>query len=369
MQTRKTDRKPLNTRVLIAGFTTRHVACSAHAAGYSVCSVDHFCDRDLGLYTDEYLPFDDLESLPRVIGMMKARHDFGMFVPTSGAELLDTGIPLCGCPVETAEIFLDKLKTARFFHDTGVISPEILEPGTFPAMVKPTHGSGGWRNAVITSEREWHDWRSVMGDPPALWQEVVEGTPASVCCIANGREAVAIAANEQVLRGDTYAKFGFSGSVTPLVHPLSGEMVRCAERIAAASGCRGTVGIDFILGKKVYAIEVNPRFQGTVDTVEMATGLNLFSLHVAACRGHLPARPPAAARFATRKILFAKEELIVDQDFPAYPFVADIPPSGTRIEQGGAVVSVYGWGASRRDAILMLDKNIRTVQQYIGRTS
>jgi len=49
--------------------------------------------------------------------------------------------------------------------------------------------------------------------------------------------------------------------------------------------------------------------------------------------------------------------------------VADVPWPGTVVEKGGAIVSVYGWGGSREDAILMLDKHISTVQQYIGRTS
>ena len=64
MWERKTDRKSLNRRVLIAGFTTRHVASSAYRAGYRVCTVDHFCDQDLSRYADDCLSFDDLESLP-----------------------------------------------------------------------------------------------------------------------------------------------------------------------------------------------------------------------------------------------------------------------------------------------------------------
>ncbi|MCA1917385.1 MAG: ATP-dependent carboligase, partial [Methanospirillum hungatei] len=34
-------------RILVAGFSTRHVVLSAIRAGYEVCAVDHFCDADL----------------------------------------------------------------------------------------------------------------------------------------------------------------------------------------------------------------------------------------------------------------------------------------------------------------------------------
>jgi predicted ATP-grasp superfamily ATP-dependent carboligase len=315
------------------------------------------------------MSFDDLDSLLPAIEQMSGKHPCDFFIPTSGAEMIPVGIPRYGPAPEKAEIFLDKGLTSRFFLETGVPAPATLTGRTYPAMVKPRSGSGGWRNAVLHNDDEWRKWKEELDDPPALWQEVVQGIPASVCCVTDGTRARAVAVNEQLLRGGEEAAFGFSGSVTPFVHPLAGEMVRSAEKIASASGCIGTIGIDFVVGENLYVIEVNPRFQGTVDTVEMATGKNLFSLHVDACEGKIPEKMPEPMRFAARKILFARDELVVGEDLGVFPFVADIPWKGSIIEKGGAIVSVYGWGPSRRDAILMLDKHISTVQQYIGRTS
>ena len=369
MRERKTDGKLLNRRVLIAGFTTRHVACSAYAAGYQVCTVDHFCDRDLSRYADDCLSFDDLDSLPAAIEQMSARHSCDIFIPTSGAEMLPVGIPRYGPSPERSATFLDKCQTSRFFIETGLPAPATLPERTYPAMVKPRSGSGGWRNAVLHNDEEWCKWKEELAEPPALWQEVVHGTPASVCCVTDGTRAKAVAVNEQLLRGGEDAAYGFSGSVTPFVHPLADDMVRNAEKIAAASGCIGTIGVDFVVGDKPFAIEVNPRFQGTVDTVEIATGVNLFSLHVDACEGRIPPKMPQPRQFSARKILFALDDLLVGPDLSIFPFVADIPWPGSLVEKGGAIISVYGWGQSRRDAILMLDKHISTVQQCIGRTS
>jgi hypothetical protein len=369
MWERKTDGKSLNRRVLIAGFTTRHVACSAHAAGYLVCTVDHFCDRDLSRYADDCLSFDDLDLLPIAIEQMSTRHGCDIFVPTSGAEMLPVEIPRYGPTPEIAATFLDKSRTLRFFLETGVPVPATLSEQTYPAMVKPRSGSGGWRNAVLHNDDEWRKWKEDLADPPALWQEVVQGIPASICCVTDGTRARAVGVNEQLLRGGEEAAYGFSGSVTPFVHPRADEMARLAEKIAAASGCIGTIGVDFVVGENPYVIEVNPRFQGTVDTVEMATGINLFSLHVDACEGRIPEKMPEPRQFAARKILFARDDFLVGQDISMFPFVADVPWTGSVVEKGGAIVSVYGWGQSRRDAILMLDKHISTVQQYIERTS
>jgi predicted ATP-grasp superfamily ATP-dependent carboligase len=329
--------------------------------------VDHFCDQDLAWYTKDREKFEDLNDLPGAIDHICQRHSFDFFVPVSGAETLPPPAQLLGTPADRIARFLDKLDTQRFFESLGVPVPRLLPAGEFPAMVKPRCGAGGWRNAVIGSDPEMAAWRRLYEDVPHIRQEVIGGIPASVCCIADGSHAMAITANEQILRGSGESAYGFSGSVTPFVHPRSGEMIAIAERIAAASGCRGTIGIDFVVSDdRAVAIEVNPRFQGTVDTVEMAFGCNLFDLHANACAGHLPARRPEPREVAARSILFADRDLTVGADLGVLKeFVADIPRPGTFFEEGQAIVSVYGRGPDRDAALALLDKHISTVRQYM----
>lgn len=353
-------------RVLVAGFATRHVAQSAARAGYDVCAVDHFCDQDLSWYTKDRLSFQELDELPDAVSRMAGRYAFDMLVVTSGAEDISSTIPLCGTPKARVNRFLDKLDIQQFFEGLGVPVPGRAKKNTYPQMVKPRRGAGGWRNAIVRTTEELIAWESQYPDVPYIGQEVIEGTPASVCCITNGTDARAISTNEQILRGTGESAFGFSGSVTPFVHPQSGQMMRLAETIAAATGCIGTIGIDFVLGQdKPYAIEVNPRFQGTVDTVETACGCNLFTWHVAAARGMLP-DTPEPRQYAARSILFADRDVTVSANLKVLsPIVADIPWPGTFFEEDQAIVSVYGSGATRDEALSMLDKNISTVRQYM----
>jgi uncharacterized protein len=353
-------------RVLVAGFATRHIAQSAHAAGYEVYAVDHFCDQDLGFYARESMAFAELGDLEGAVVEMCERHSPDFIVAGSGAETL-AARDVCGTPPEKVGRFLDKLSTHRFFEETGIPSPELLSPGMYPAMLKPRKGSGGWRNAIVHDDAEFSQWREEYGDLPSLAEEVVHGIPSSVCCLATGSSAVALAVNRQILRGTGDAAFGFSGSVTPFLSDAAPEMVRYAEHIAAQSGCIGTIGIDFVAGNGIHAIEVNPRFQGTLDTIEIATGRNLFAAHVAACRGTLPSGRPACRQVAARTILFAGRDMAVRPNLLRFsPLIADIPRPGTSFEEGQAVLSVYGWGAREGEAMAMLDKHIRAVQQYMG---
>jgi predicted ATP-grasp superfamily ATP-dependent carboligase len=344
------------------------VAQSAFRAGYEVCTVDHFCDQDLLWYTKDREKFEELADLPDAIDRICRRHTFDFFVPTSGAEILPVPVPLMGTSPAAIRRLMDKLDTQHFFESLNVPVPRILPDGEYPAMVKPRNGAGGWRNAIIRNDAEMAAWKELYEDVPHIRQQIVEGLAASVCCLASGSEAMAVATNEQLLRGGHgESAFGFSGSVTPSSHPRTGDMVALAEHISAASGGIGTIGIDFVIGENgPVAIEVNPRFQGTVDTVEMACGCSLFDLHVNACRGHLPKARPQARQVAVRKILFADRDITIHEDLSSLKeFVSDIPWPGTFFEEEQAIVSVYGRGADRKEALARLDKHITTVRQYM----
>ena len=358
-------------RLLVAGFATRHIAASARRAGYRVVAVDHFCDLDLAACAEECCRFETLEELAALISESIGRHPVDGVLMGSGAEVLPIPARRLGTSPEVAARFLDKGRTQAFFEELGVRAPRRLPRGEYPAMAKPVHGSGGWRNAVVSSDRELAAWAELFPDQSYILQEVVAGTPASVSCIADGERAVAVATNRQLLRGGDGMGYGFAGSVTPCDHPLAGAMADLAERIAGASGCVGAVGIDFVLpdgpGAPV-AIELNPRFQGTLETVEAATGENLVCLHLEACEGRLPAVRPTVRQYAARRIVFADRDLVVGDDLsPLAPALADIPRPGTAIQAGGAVVSVRAAGPSEQSALAGLDKHITGVRTYMER--
>ncbi|KUK70633.1 MAG: Putative ATP-dependent carboligase, partial [Methanocalculus sp. 52_23] len=351
--------------ILVAGYATRHVARSARRGGYRVCAVDHFCDLDLGWIVSDYEGFLELTELPAAIDRIRSRNSITRLILTSGAEMTCCPeIPRAGTDVETIRTFLDKSATQEFFSRLAVPHPGIAEEGRYPVMIKPVNGAGGWRNAIVRTDDEKEAWIADF-DLPYICQQFVEGMPASVSCVSDGRRAVAIAANEQILRGSGDSAFGFAGSITPCDHPLAGEMMALAEEIVSASGCVGSVGVDFVLSDDAVAIEVNPRFQATLDTVEGSTGANLFSLHMDACSGRLPRRRPQSIRYSARRILFAEKDFMVRSRLNRFAAIAaDIPHPGTEFTEGDAMISVFGYGSSRDDALRMLDNHISLIRQY-----
>ena len=361
----------MSKKVLVAGFATRHVARSAYNAGCRVFAVDNFCDQDLLWITESYTTFNEINEIASIVEELDEKENFDIIVATSGAENIFVKKGICGTDKKTASFFLDKENIQNFFESNNIPVPKRAEEGFYPAMIKPCIGAGGWRNKKVTCISDEKEWTDMWPDASYVRQHIAGGVPCSVSCISNGKDAKAVSFNEQFIRGgDGEKAYGFAGAITPFSHPLEEEIIKTAEKAAALSRCLGSVGVDFMAGTdEFYAIEINPRFQATMDIVEMSYGLNLFSAHVAGCRGILPSGYERKAKqFTARKVVFAKRDLLVSDDLShLHPLIADIPWPGTLIEEGNAVLSVYGTGSTRESALQSLDKTIKDIGRYISR--
>jgi len=364
--------------LLIAGFSTRHVAASAHRSGYIVYAVDHFCDSDLCVYVKDAEIFLECADLPRTIALACQKWDIDGILVTSGAESITVDTtPVFGSSAECAAKFCDKQQIQDFFgeHDIprpGQIDPASIEPGK-QYILKPLQGAGGWRNRIVSSQDDIDEW-VLEFQTSFILQEYVSGVPASACCVTTGKEARTIALNGQILRNDPLMPFGFCGSYTPFTHPCSEQMIRLAEKIALASGCIGVIGIDFIVGDEIWAIEINPRFQATLETVERATGINLVQTHIDACNGIISESIPLSPIYqktSIRHILFANRHMTWPTSSEASNLgddlirFSDIPHPGTIFEPGDAVISMYGTGTDLKAAEQDLHTSITIVLQYV----
>ncbi|TFG18682.1 MAG: ATP-grasp domain-containing protein [Promethearchaeota archaeon] len=171
---------------------------------------------------------------------------------------------------------------------------------TPPFVLKSSKSGGGFGIYLIQSEQEFIErFESLKNfrQPPFLAQEYIQGTAMSCSFLANGSHAKVHTISEQII-GDT--RFGCSGKFTycgnimneeisdPL-HENNAEITPLLEKIAQGltefGELKGSNGIDFVLQQRgnqklLYFIELNPRFQGTIDLVLASTGENLVYHHI-----------------------------------------------------------------------------------------
>jgi len=102
-------------------------------------------------------------------------------------------------------------------------------------------------------------------------------------------------------------------------------------------------------------IEVNPRFQGTIECVERVFGLNLVEAHVRACvERRLPAILNETETFCMRLVLFAKQRSAAP-DLSAVKECRDVPSPGAIVEGGEPLCSIVMQNPSR-NALLKKEK-------------
>jgi predicted ATP-grasp superfamily ATP-dependent carboligase len=129
-------------------------------------------------------------------------------------------------------------------------------------------------------------------------------------------------------------------------------------------GLVGSNGVDFLLTERgPVVVEVNCRFQGSLDTVEMATGLDIFQAHLESFKGRLPERA-AFLCFAGRAVIYASADLKIGANL-LRPWTADVPRPGSRIARGDPILSILATGSDRDAVLAQLQKKAARLIEMI----
>jgi len=215
-------------------------------------------------------------------------------------------------------------------------------------------------------------------------QQFVEGRPASAAFVADGKNSVVIGISEQLIgfRKFGTGEFAWSGNIVPLQldSPGRAEFIETVETMAARLtrrlGLRGVNGLDLMAADDAegrptpFLVEVNPRYTGSMEVMERAYGLNIFSLHLDALSGKLPRFSLGQhidGRFAGKGIVFARRSCVVTEALGGVERDRrDIPFPGDRIKAGHPICTVFGEGYGRESCLEALSANAAAVRREIG---
>jgi uncharacterized protein len=372
MQERKGGKEQM--KILVICKSSRNIVCSAKKAGYTVYALDHFGDADMMKCADKARSFGNIPETG-IYELARSFGDVDAVVLGPGFEKLEFK-NILNNRLSVMEEVNDKLKIAKKFRSMDIPHPETepLDKASglgFPLMIKPRSGSGGMRNAIARNEDELALFSARDDAGELIAQEFVEGVPCSASLIGTGDEAVVVSLNEQLIGVPwlTRLPFAYCGNITPFVTGFSEEMIRYSTQIALEFRLVGTNGIDFIQTEKgIVAIEVNPRFQGSIDTVEMSTGMNIFEAHMESFKGVLP-KPKNAGCFAAKTILYADRRVVIDRRLSDRLIkcmntgrAVDIPQTGCTMQPDEPVTTFLGTGKTCEIALGEAGKYARSIK-------
>jgi predicted ATP-grasp superfamily ATP-dependent carboligase len=372
-------------KILVLGFSVRHIVCSGSRAGYEMYAADAFGDVDTKRCAKRYFPLDPFQLHEGLKNLEEAIRSVEGLIIGSGFENADFSFLseedrrkiLGNTPEKTKEISnkawlssrLDDLGIQHPLTYTGRALTEMIDEGAhipfhYPVVAKPAYGGGGTANFLCKTEKELI--RCAKQLPDLLYQNFIKGQHASVSVMLSKRAARSVCLNEQLIGVESLSApgpFVYCGNISPFVTKFSKPVCELAEELTSELGLLGSNGVDFVITDDgPFVIEVNARLQGSLDTVERSTGLNMVDAHVNAVSGELPERV-AAKRFAVKAIVFASHEgVVMDKIDVNREGIVDIPEKGRKVKQGEPIATGIGLGDSRDHACADAMKNIERIK-------
>ena len=358
------------THVVIVGVSTRAAAESAARAGFAVTAVDAFADLDqhpdvtaLAVSRDLGSPFSASTAarLATTIDVDAIAYLSPFENHGRAIHIMSRGRELWGNSPGVLRRVRDPLTLNDTLRRHGFAVPHIRANDPNHSnnsndlnarwLVKPRASGGG---------RDVRPWRSGTAVPRrSILQQRIDGTPGSIVFVAARGKAVPIGFSRQLIGRTEFGASGYRycGSIMSSANDpqfeREPELVEAAramtEVVANEFSLVGVNGIDFIARDGVpIPIEVNPRWSSSMELVERAQGLSVFSAHVTACTGNgLPSFDLWRARqrgCATGKaIVFARRDVVIGDTrvWLDQPDIRDIPRAGDRVRSGEPVCTVF----------------------------
>ncbi len=403
-------------RILIVGLSTRAIAESAVRGGYGehVVTLDYFGDRDQRSLVENHALMRDFDLPFSAEGLLQASRGLDCDTARSLSSLLyisnlenhpdvvtalARGRTLLGNTPETLAQVRDWGTLRTVCREESIPFPTTLLPSAddkHPADNKhPADDKHPEQQVKANPAVEWlrKPWRSGGGHGISRWdgkrltprhflQAYVEGQPASAAFVADGKRSVLIGLTEQLIGREELGgrDFTWCGNILPLAvsdQHIIEEIAQMTNRLTRRFGLRGVNGIDLVIaGKSPYLIEVNPRYTASMELIERAYGLNIFSLHMAAIDGQLPdfnLRDHIDGPYFGKGIVYAGGHTTSARTVTIPETAAwitqgrrDIPHTGEIIEAGHPICTVLTKGASRADCWQRILTSAEAVYADIG---
>ena len=386
---------------LIVGASTRAAAFSAIRSGMQTQTADLFSDWDLKQHclafqipSSEYphglhdlfcrikpttwMYTGALENYPTLIDQLASK---SRLIGNPGYVLRRARDPF---------LVRDTLQKAAIPH-LEVTTPKDAHNQEGLWLLKPFRSAGGshiqFLDQVISPQLHnvsRNTTRSIRR--PLFCQKWLSGPSVTAIYLSSLEQVQLIGVTKQLVGERSFhaRSFSYCGSIgpLPLEASLSDKFLVLGNTLSRTFGLRGVWGLDCVLSNSTpYAIEINPRWSASLEVIERALNLDLFTLHVNACEQashsvafdqneNTHANPLLQSSSYTnnlvgtapcvgKAILYADRDRIAPEpsawfrlfdlkypqmktttNYNTFPYAADIPNKGELIRQGQPMLTL-----------------------------
>ncbi|MDF1540969.1 MAG: ATP-grasp domain-containing protein [Candidatus Thorarchaeota archaeon] len=230
---------------------------------------------------------------------------------------------------------------------------EAAKENGFPCVIRPTASGGGTGIRKISGFKQLDSFYDRLLETdrlgPRIVQDYVLGLDVSASVLCTGTDAYCLSIQEQLIglpSAGRHSDFVYCGNRIPanLEERILKKIRRVSEQISASLGLKGSIGIDYVVSHngELWLLEVNPRFQGSLEMLERSANISVSELHILACNGELPQKVPEYTP-TTKMIVYANRDGTVP-DLSTYSGTVDRSPTGVEVHKGDPVCSIIESG-------------------------
>lgn len=357
-------------KLLLIGINTRSMLNSALKLNYEIYSTSYFSTSDMPTiknqkiilnekYDESCGLFEDNFNSENILEISKDYIDeVDYIIPISGVspsdfKKKDQKKILGTTDVESIENkykFYKKIKNSILTPETFKIKDiadafEINK--NYPEtkfILKPLKGSGGYNINLLSEDIELNNEEYII-------QEYIDGINLSSSILAN-KNNMQILTHSRLLTVNDISEsnsFKYIGNILPLtkqsiitetkdIKEITNKQEIICEELAKKFNLIGSNGIDYILNENgLYALEINPRLQGTYECIEKSFGINMLDAHIKTCQGQT-IEIPKAKYYSYKKIIYSPTRMKYNEINENNIF--DLPHVGSITEKGEPLLTI-----------------------------
>ena len=394
--------------VAVLGFNARPIACSVMKAGARVIVSDYWGDEDLERCAAKWIAI--LESVPgkrqraplekrvhvrlvenllKSIGNEGIDHLFvgsGFDDNTKSLAELERKMPITGNSTAQMQRARNRTTVEKLAKSYGLEIPISYRARTldeayircdevgYPCVIRPpsTGGGSGISLVMNPSQVETACWRleAEIEVPEVIVQQYISGIDGSACVLSTGNEATVLSVQGQLIGMPSAGRncdFVYSGNYMPirLSEKVKHLIIESGKSFCTDLHLSGTNGIDFVVDRKgrVWFLEINPRFQGTLEMLERGGSISVTELHADACSGILPSELPSFMP-SMKLVIFARRSGGVP-NLRKFSNTVDRTPEGVLVERGDPVCTVIETSSTLQDCYNCVISTANAIQREI----
>lgn len=173
-------------------------------------------------------------------------------------EVQNTFIPVS--PELTCDIMFDKVKANEWFRKNEI--PVPIYTGSFPAIAKPRNGSASQGLVIIKNAQDLNNFKTHFKEEDFLIQSYLTADEYTVdAYISKEGKAISVVPRKRMEVT--------SGEATKSITVKDEEVIELSKTVMSKITFQGPITLQFLRDKqtkKLYMMEINPRFGGGVVT-------------------------------------------------------------------------------------------------------